>query len=233
LGLHGSIDVEDAIAYSCNIFFDRLGLDLGMDRITDYTRRLGLGVSTGIELGDAAGVVASKDYAETLENYVWRDFDEASGAIGQSLHLYTPIQLSVYMSSVVNGGTRYGAHLLKSINQGEKVIVARKPEAEDVLKISSGAYSTLMSGMRGVITKNDALARYFSGVDVAVGGKTGTAQTSNETDNALFSGFAPFDKPQIVATCVLEEGEVGNNAAKVVAAIFEEYFNPSEEEVED
>ena len=233
LGYHGSISVGDAIAYSCNIFFDNLGIEMGMDTVTDYTQRLGLGASTGIEIGDAAGVVATKEYAETLENYVWRDFDDAAGAIGQSLHLYTPIQLSVYMSSVVNGGTRYGAHLLKTVKLGDEVIVARKPEAEDVMRISEDTHAILLSGMRSVITKNDALAGYFSGIGVAVGGKTGTAQTGNAVDNALFSGFAPFDKPQIVASCVIERGEVGNNAAKVVAAIFDEYFNPAEPEEDE
>ncbi len=230
LGLHGSIDVVEAIAHSCNIFFDHVGLDMGMDKITEYTKKLGLGVPTGIELGDAQGIIANKGYTEINEDYVWRDFDEASGAIGQSVHQYTPLQLSVYMSSIVNGGTRYGAHLLKTVKHGDEVVVAQKPAEEDVLEFSSKTHATLMEGMRSVVSESDALRGYFSGIDADTGGKTGTAQTSNEVDNALYSGFATQDNKWIVASCVLEEGEIGNNAAKVVSEIFEEYFDPSEPE---
>ena len=82
--------------------------------------------------------------------------------------------------------------------------------------------------MSRVVSESDTLRRYFSGVNATVGGKTGTAQvTANSTlpDNALFSGFAPYDKPQIVGSCILEAGEAGANASKIVAAVFEEFFN--------
>ena len=231
LGLHGSISVTDAIAVSCNLFFDYLGIEMGLDKITPYTKKLGLGAATGIELGEAVGTVASSAYADTLDSYVWREFDNASGAIGQSLHAYTPLQLSVYMSSVVNHGTRYSAHLLDSLHEyGKKeAITAIKPEVADTLVFSDSTYSTLIKGMRAVVTSSDALRGYFADVSAAVGGKTGTAQTGAQHDNALFSGFAPLDSPEIVASCVLEEGEVGNNAAKVVAKIFEAYFDLKEE----
>ena len=83
-----------------------------------------------------------------------------------------------------------------------------------------------------VVSQTDVIRRYFSGVDVEVGGKTGTAQVSaNSTlpDNALFSGFAPYDNPQIVGSCILESGEVGANASKVVARVFEKFFEPKED----
>jgi penicillin-binding protein 2 len=89
--------------------------------------------------------------------------------------------------------------------------------------------------MSRVVSESDVLTKYFSDVDARVGGKTGTAQvTANSTlpDNALFSGFAPYDDPQIVGSCILEAGEVGANASKVVASVFEEFFaedEPTEE----
>ena len=82
--------------------------------------------------------------------------------------------------------------------------------------------------MSRVVSESDVLRRYFSDVDVQVAGKTGTAQvTANSTlpDNALFSGFAPYDNPEIVGSCILEAGEAGANASKIVAAVFEEYFS--------
>ena len=94
--------------------------------------------------------------------------------------------------------------------------------------------------MSRVVSESDVLRRYFSDVNADVAGKTGTAQvTANSTlpDNALFSGFAPYDNPEIVGSCILEAGEAGANASKVVAAVFEKYFaedstadSPSSEE---
>lgn len=225
LGLHGGIDVHDAIRVSCNIFFDYVGFEMGLDKITPYTQKLGLGVATGIELGEKIGTVATKE----LEG--WIEFDNASGAIGQSKHEYTPMQLSVYMSSVVNHGTRYAAHLLKTVKTRKgDVVTEAKVEIADTLEFAQSTYDTLISAMEAVVSSSDSLSLYFSGVDATVGGKTGTAEKAGQTDNALFSGFAPLDNPQIVASCIIEQGEAGNNAAKIVAAIFEEYFDIDEEE---
>ena len=233
LGLHGSINVKEAITHSCNIFFEEVGRELGMDKITEYTKKLGLGVSTGIELGDAVGIIANRENADKVtyqngDSYEWSNYDEVAGPIGQSIHQYTPLQLSVFMSSVVNGGTRYGAHLLKAIKQGDEIIFSQKPEVEEVVEFSRQTREILLDAMESVVSENTDLRRYFSGLDVSSGGKTGTAQTDKETDNALFSGFAHQDGEWLVASCVLANGEVGSNAGKLVAEIFSEYFAPSE-----
>ena len=238
LGNHGPVTVTDAIEVSCNIFFYYVGHELGLDKITPYTEKLGLGVPTGIELGESTGSVANEDLAKS-EGQSWLEFDDATGAIGQSKHAYTPLQLSVYMSTVVNGGTRYSARLLHSVcaRTGEEISSPR-PEVADTLNFSENTYNTLIRGMRAVVTTN--LTSCFADVDAVVGGKTGTAETGRyingkQIDNALFSGFAPLDSPQIVASCVLEAGEGGSRAANVVAAIFEEYFDVDEssDEIEE
>ena len=82
--------------------------------------------------------------------------------------------------------------------------------------------------MSRVVSESQVLRRYFANVNATVGGKTGTAQVSTNStlpDNALFSGFAPYDNPEIVGSCILEAGEQGGNASKVVAAVFEHYFS--------
>lgn len=233
LGTHGAVTVSDAIRVSCNIFFYYVGHEMGLDRITPYTEKLGLGVPTGIELGESTGTVASKAHAEENE-LEWSEFDDATGAIGQSKHAYTPLQLSVYMSSVVSHGTRYSAHLLYEVRTrtGEQVMKSRA-EVADTLSFSQSTYNTLISAMRSVVTSNSALSGYFASTPAEVGGKTGTAEKAGQTDNALFSGFAPLDSPEIVASCVIEKGEAGNNAAKIVAAIFEEYFSEDSEDSAD
>ncbi len=223
LGTHGTTTVSDAIEVSCNIFFYYVGQEMGLSKITPYTTSLGLGVATGIELGERVGTVATHEYCENNEKE-WLEFDNVSGAIGQSYHTYTPLQLSVYMSSLVNHGTRYSAHLLKYVKTRTGDIVYEKPAAVlGTLEFSDSSYYTLMSAMESVIEGSDMLSAHFASVPVDVGGKTGTAETG-KYDNALFSGYAPAEGPKIVASCVIEHGEAGNNAAKIVAEIFEKYF---------
>ena len=229
LGNHGKIDVHGAIEVSCNIFFYYLGHNFGLDNITAYTTRLGLGVATGIELGERIGIVASEGYCED-HDLEWSAFDDATGAIGQSKHAYTPLQLSVYMASVSNGGTRYAAHILREVRTrtGETVL-KKTPVVLDRVSISQENYSTLIGAMRSVVSSSSVLSSHFSKVPVDVAGKTGTADTGREISNALFSGFAPYDDPKIVVSCVLEEGDAGTNAAKVTAKVFEAFFAQEEE----
>lgn len=228
LGMHEEVDVHEAIEVSCNIFFYYLGHGWGLDNITKYTARLGLGVPTGIELGERVGIVASKDYCEE-HDLEWGEFDDATGAIGQSKHAYTPLQMSVYMSTIVNGGTRYSAHILKEVKTrtGETVFKT-ETKALDNIEISGENHKTVMDAMRSVVSSSTTLSEHFNSVGELVSGKTGTAETGREVSNALFSGFAPFDAPKIVVSCVLEEGDAGTNAAAVTAKVFEAYFNKVE-----
>ncbi len=228
LGLHEEVDVHEAIEVSCNIFFYYLGHGWGLDNITKYTARLGLGVPTGIELGERVGIVASEGYCEE-HDLEWSEFDDATGAIGQSKHAYTPLQMSVYMSTIVNGGTRYSAHILKEVKTrtGETVFKT-ETKALDKVEISEENHSTVMDAMRSVVSSSTTLSSHFASVGELVSGKTGTAETGREVSNALFSGFAPFDDPEIVVSCVLEEGDAGTNAAAVTAKVFEAYFNKVE-----
>lgn len=216
LGTHGSSDVVDAIRDSCNVFFYHLGEIMGVNSATNYTKRLGLGSTTGVELGEAKGSLAT-------------DGDNANNmmaAIGQADHGYTPLQLSVYLSSIVNGGKRYEAHLLDSVRAfytGE-VIASHQTLALDQVSFSKETYDLLIEGMRQVVAENDTLSRTFRSVPVTVGGKTGTAEVEGKTDYALFCGFAPLSAPEIVVSCVLEEGAVGARAASPVAKVMEVYF---------
>lgn len=221
LGTHGSTNIFDAIQESCNIFFYTLGHRMGIESITDYTKRLGLGADTGIELGDELGTVADPDLALT-----WGAGNDVSAAIGQSDHAYTPLQLSIYMSSIVNGGTRYSAHLLDSVRTfySNDIIESYNTTVLDKVEFSSSTLQTLLEGMRRVVYNNDEIKWRFANVPVTVGGKTGTAQINGKLDTALFSGFAPLENPEIVVTCVIEEGLHGYYASSAVAKVMEVYF---------
>lgn len=221
LGTHGSTNVFEAIQESCNIFFYNIGHQMGIKPINAYTKKLGLGVATGIELGEAIGSVADPDNVEE-----WGEGNDVSAAIGQSDHAYTPLQLSVYMASVVNGGTRFNTHLLDSVRSfyNGDVIALYSPSVADTVSFSDSTYNTLIESMRRVVANNGEISRYFVNVPVTVGGKTGTAEVDGHIDNALFSGFAPLDDPEIVVTCIIEEGQHGYWASSAVAEVMEQYF---------
>ncbi len=224
---HGLLNVVGAIRESCNIFFYTLGEKMGIDAITSYTKPLGLGADTGIELGDKNGIVAGPAYREEIGGRQWQTGDNLSAAIGQSDHGYTPLQMSVYMSTVVNGGTRYKVNLLESVRKfhSHEVIVEAKPTALDTVEFSESTYNTLIDAMEQVVSSNSTLNdKYFADVKETVGGKTGTAEVAGKRDYAVFCGFAPLYEPEIVVTCIIEEGVYGQRAAYATGKIMERYF---------
>ncbi len=219
-GVHGRVDIYTAIQESCNIFFYELGHKMGINKITDYTTRLGLGTKTGIELTDKAGTVARTD-GEITQN-------DLSASIGQWTHAYTPLQLSVYMSSIVNGGKRYEAHILDSERHfyTDEAISKYEPQLAETVSFSEETYKTLIAGMGRVVSENSEVRQYFSDLPegIEAGGKTGTAEKDGQADNALFCGFAPLDSPEIVVSCIIEQGQHGYNTALPVGKVMAKYF---------
>lgn len=232
LGVHGSTNVVEAIRESCNVFFYYLGDSLGIDALTDYTKKMGLGVSTGVELYERTGIVAGAEYRRQNGLSAWVEGDDLSAAIGQSDHGYTPLQLSVYLSTVVNGGTRYNAHLLESVRKFYSGEVLEQTEimALDQVEMSDETYDLLIESMRQAVADNDTLRAYFAEIPVTVGGKTGTAEVEGKKDYAIFCGFAPLNEPELVISCVIEEGVYGQRAALAVSRVMETYFARQTEE---
>ena len=227
LGYHYSINVIDAIEVSCNVFFYYVGEQMGLGSINRYTEALGLGKKTGIELSEKSGIIAGPQYSSN-----WKISDNLPGAIGQSDHGYTPLQLSVYMSTVVNGGTRYRAHLLDSVRTfytGD-VIYEEEPIVMSSLDFSDNTYDVLIEGMRQVVTGSTTLTNQFRGLPVTVGGKTGTAEVDGQEANALLSCFAPLDDPEIVVSCIIEEGVSGSRASVAVGRVLDAYFSKNNKE---
>ena len=226
LGTHGSTSVIGAIRDSCNIFFYYIGEKMGLERINPYTRALGLGDKTGIELSEKAGSVAGPQYFED-----WGVGNDLSGAIGQASHGYTPLQLSIYMSTVVNGGTRYRAHLLDSVRTfyNEDIVLEQRAEVMNTVEFSNETYNILIEGMRQVVSESSTLRNAFKNIPVTVGGKTGTAEVDGQKANALLTCFAPLNDPEIVVTCIIEEGEAGGRASTAIKYVLEEYFKETEE----
>ncbi len=224
---HGKINISEAIKVSCNYFFYDLGRRLTIETMNKYCRALGLGESTGIELSEKTGVLAGPDYRTENGLDGWNPGDTLAAAIGQSDNLFSPLQLSVYMSALINCGQRYNAHILDCVKKygTEEIVYKTETTVLSSIDLDENDVQTVLDAMQTVV-ESGSTATLFDVLPFKVGGKTGTAQVSaNHSDNAVFVGFAPFDSPEIVASCVIERGAKGALAGRSVRDVFAKYFN--------
>lgn len=222
---HGTIDVSEAIGVSCNYFFYDIGRRMGIDALNEYSYKFGLGLKTGIELSESQGVVSGPD-ERVAAGGEWQPGDVLQTAIGQSDNLFTPVQLASYISTVLNRGTRYKLQLVNEIVEydTDNVVEKFEPEVMSENKISDSTFDAVKEGMRQVVADGTA-SSVFNKSNIKVGGKTGTAEVSDGRDNVLFTGFAPYDDPQIVVAVVIEHGKTSSYAAQVAKDIFDEYLD--------
>ena len=230
---HGLQDVSHAIMNSCNYYFYDVGRRLGIDRLDQYAAMFGLGQKTGIELEEKAGVVASPAFTESLGG-TWHEGNILSVAIGQESTQVTPIQLANYIATLVNGGTRYSTHLLKTVksNDFSEVTYNYEPKVVSQIEIQDENLEAVKYGMLLLATKG-SVSSAFANVPVQVGAKTGSAQVSAQTNsNAVFVCFAPYDDPQIAVAIAVEHGGSGSELGKIAAQIVTAYFSVQGEQGE-
>lgn len=221
---HGAVNVSKAIQVSCNYFFYDVGRRLTISKMNEYCSAYGLGEPTGIELNEKTGILASPKEREE-NGGTWYDGDTLAAAIGQSDNIFNPLQMSCYLATLLNNGTRYSAHILKEVrNYYGDVTYTAEPKVLSQAKLTETAVTTVKYAMKDV-TENGSAARVFVNYPIVIGGKTGTAQVSTtSSDNAVFTAFAPFDDPAIVSTCVIEHGASGTDAGFAVRDVFSAYF---------
>ena len=221
---HGTINVSEAIGVSCNYFYYEVGRLMGIETINKYAYMFGLGEKTGIELSETTGIVAGPDYRDKL-GLEWYPGDTLQAAIGQSDNMYTPAQLASYVATIINGGKRYGLHLVKEVRRYDngETVMEKAPEVLSDNQIEQTTVDAVLDGMKRVTADGTAKA-VFEDFPVAVGGKTGTAEVSRGSDNVLFVGFAPYENPQIAVAIVIEHGASSSFAASVGRDIFEYYL---------
>lgn len=231
---HGKQNVTLALENSCNFFFYEVGRRMGIDALGEYAKKFGLGEKTGIELSEeTAGHMASPEYKKQVVSNVtsqdWYGGDTLQAAIGQSYSLFTPVQLANYAATIANGGTRYKVNLVKSVRSSVDGSVVKEfnPEVVEKVDMDEDVLNAIKQGMKKVVDEGSA-AEVFANYGIQVGGKTGTAQVGDGSNNAVFIAYAPFDNPQIAVSVVLEHGVRGTNAAQVAKDIFDEYFKLNE-----
>ena len=232
---HGKVDIAEALAQSCDVFFYHMGRKLGVDRLAWYAKKCGLGVKTGINLDhEAGGLIPTAAWKKKRTGISWQGGENLSIAIGQGYNLVTPLQMAVLFGAVANGGTEFKPQILKSIQtvEGRDVRIAQ-PEIIGKLPVSKETLDLVRKGLRGVVHNKHGTARwYVYDEEFDISGKTGTAQVVSrkmEKDSqknksnisyeshAWFVGYAPTQDPEIVVSVLIEHGKHGSSGAGPIA----------------
>ncbi len=220
---HGWVNVTSAVANSCNYYFAEMGYRLGMDTLREYLSAFGLGESSGIEIGDAAGRLPENPPGE--DQAPW-------AAFGQSNQLYTPLQLANYIATLAAGGDYYQPHLLKTVrsyDNSEILYSATNTAPTRTINLDPENLSAVLEGMLDYTQPGGQIYTYFRDCVVTAGAKTGTAQLGGDSENnGVFVCFAPYEDPEIAVSVVIEKGGSGAALASTAVEILNAYFSDSE-----
>ena len=226
---HGRINVSQAITDSCNYFFYEVGRLTGIRTLDSYASQFGLGQSTGIEIGDSSGVLASPEWAESHDQE-WTDGQTITAAIGQSYNLFTPLQLANYVATLVGGGDHYQAHLLKNVKayDNSRLLYMHDDKPTNTVEISDSTLSAVTRGMHE-LTVSGSVAYAFENCVVSAGAKTGSAQVGTDIANGVFVAYAPYENPEIAVAIVIEKGGSGAALANTAVEIINSWFSRAQD----
>ncbi|MBI5015425.1 MAG: penicillin-binding protein 2 [Deltaproteobacteria bacterium] len=238
---HGSVDLMEAMAQSCDVYFYQLGIALGIDAIQAGASQLGLGAPTGIDLpGERSGLLPSKAWKRAVRKQPWYPGETLSAAIGQGYVLATPLQLAVMAAAVANpNGARMLPRLVTRIEDAEgRALEEIPPKEVGRLPFLGTQLALVRQALRQVVASPWGTGRDAEIVGYPVAGKTGTSQVVGmrseagpeewmpweKRDHALFVCYAPENDPRIAVAVVVEHGgHGGTTAAPVARAVIQAY----------
>lgn len=235
---HGWVNIHRAIVESCDVYFYNLGKILGVDRIAKYARMFGLGEPTGIDLPwEKGGLIPTRQWKWEKMKKPWHVGESIPIAIGQGYDLVTPLQLAVAYGAMANGGLVYRPRIVKQIEEPDgRVVRSFAPEIKGQASVSPGALSIIKKGLWGVVNEGGGTGYAARRPEKDIAGKTGTAQVVSQPergrpvsarfqDHALFACFAPYERPEIAVSVILEHsGHGGAVAAPVAKAVVDAYM---------
>ncbi|MFP3867318.1 MAG: penicillin-binding protein 2 [Desulfobacteraceae bacterium] len=229
-GGHGSMNLHKALVQSCDVYFYKTGLRLGIDRIAKWSRRFGLGQPTGLNLGqEKGGLVPSTAWKKRRFQQPWHEGETISVAIGQGYNLVTPLQMARVVAAIANGGIIHVPQLVERIESPDgEVIFQSQPQVASLLGASPQTLASVRRALRGVVHEPGGTGRAARIPMVEVGGKTGTAQVvalgkqrgkghRKTQDHAWFVCFAPVENSEIAIAVLVEHGGHGGSAAAPIA----------------
>ncbi len=249
---HGMPDIKTAITQSCDGYFYRLGLKMGIDGIVQMVDEFDLNKRTGIDLpNEVVSWTPSREFKRRMQprDPEWRDIDTVYASFGQVYDIITPISLLRTIAGVSMDGKLYIPHLLKEVKPSGTPGTAdylapvtfqpldpSRPNPK-VVPIPEDIDQTVVQGMWQVVNKGGTAARIqMPGFDIA--GKTGTAQvvglgkdTGKNKDHSWFVSYAPAFKPEIAMVALIENsGFGGQHAAPAVRGVYDAYYRKTRNE---
>jgi penicillin-binding protein 2 len=246
-GVHGTVDLQTAIAESCDVYFYDLAYRLDVDRIHEFLDPFGFGKPTGIDIGgELSGILPSREYKKKRyknpSDGAWYPGDSVNFGIGQGFMTVTPMQLAQVTAVLAAKGAVFKPRLVTGIRDpatGVTKIIDPVP-LPHVKGGTPEQWDVIMEGMRATLTRGTARAIGTS-AEYNIAGKTGTAQAYSVAqnqrldrkvderlrDHSWFIAFAPAEAPQIAVAVLVENGGFGASAAAPIARqIMDAYLLP-------
>lgn len=245
---HGEVNLRQAIVESCDVYFYRVGLELGIDRLAFFANGFNLGRLSGIRIPqEKSGLVPTEAWKEKRHSEPWILGETVSAAIGQGYNLATPLQMAVAYAALANGGKLLRPRLLlRATGRDGSVTEGPPPEVLGTVPVAPEHLARIRDGLEGVVSERGGTGGRARVRGVRVAGKTGTAQvvrlehTENleedevpvrYRDHAWFVAFAPADAPEIVVAVLVEHGGHGGSAAAPIARrVLERYFEKRQDD---
>lgn len=224
-GAHGAMNLQNAIANSCNMYFYEVGYRLGQDS-NGYNSEYGL--SRLEKYADMFGLTEKSGIEITESEPKFSDEFIVPSAIGQGSNNYTTVGLARYLTAVANSGTVYNLSILDKVtNSDGSTVRDYTPEIRNTIDINDSVWRAIHTGMRTVVEKK----KYYSDLSVNVAGKTGTAQEGrNRTNHALFLSYAPYENPEISVAVRIAYGYSSDYAAQTARDVYKYYYGLAEED---
>lgn len=238
---HGVVDLRRSIAVSCDTYYYRLAVEMGIDRMHDYLKQFGLGERTGIDLvGESPGLLPSREWKMRRWNKPWLPAETVIAGIGQGYHLTTPLQLAGMTAMLANGGYRVEPRLVQAIRDpASGVWTERPPVRHAAVPINADHLAVVREGMLDVMRPGGTAVASAAGASYTIAGKTGTAQVvgirqgalydASQLDrrhhnHALFIGYAPAERPRIAIAVMVENGGSGSGVAAPIARAVLDFY---------
>ena len=230
IGGHGNVNMTDAIAQSCDVYFYEIALRLGIDKIADTAKLLGFGSYYNEYFGSSKSIVPNKKWKADNYNEKWQKGETLNVGIGQGFLLSTPLELAIMTANLINGGKIIKPNIIKSLPEISKKVsptIKYNNFKIEYLNIIKEAMFKVVNSSKGTAWKSRSKED-----DYVISGKTGTSQVRiisqqeratgiiknkdlpmNKRDHALFIGFAPYKKPKYITAVVLEHAGGGSASA--------------------
>ena len=238
---HGHVDVVEALAGSCDVYYYKAAEQLGIDTIAEYAWRFGFGEITGIGINnESAGRVPTKEWHRKHSPDGYKYGFALNTIIGQGDTLASPLQIALAYAAIANGGDLYYPRLIEEVRtrQGE-ALFSFEPRRRKRVEMSAAHLEAIRQGLRDAVNVDGGTAYAVRLKQLEVAGKTGTAQVhkigqvrvANREkdfrlrDHAWFASYAPADEPELVLVVFLQHGgHGGSDAAPVAMQIYERYL---------